>query len=40
MMLDITMELFNTEDCVRGFANTAKAFDQEIEPPDMVFEGR
>jgi enoyl-CoA hydratase/carnithine racemase len=40
MMLDITMELFNTTDCTRGFANTAKAFDQEIEPPDMVFEGR
>jgi len=40
MMLDITMELFNTEDCVRGFANTAKAFDLEIEPSDMVFEGR
>ena len=40
MMLDITMELFNTEDCTRGFANTAKAFDLEIEPPGMVFEGR
>ena len=40
MMLDITVELFNTEDCVRGFANTAKAFDLEIEPSDMVFEGR
>jgi hypothetical protein len=39
-MLDITMELFNTTDCTRGFANAAKAFDQEIEPPDMVFEGR
>ena len=40
MMLDITMELFNTEDCARGFANTAKAFDLEIEPPELVFEGR
>jgi enoyl-CoA hydratase/carnithine racemase len=40
MMLDITMELFNTSDCTRGFANTAKAFDQEIVPPDLIFEGR
>ena len=40
VMLDIAMDLFNTEDCGRGFLNTAKAFDQDIEPPDMVFNGR
>src|SRR6266853_1020551 len=40
MMLDITMDLFNTEDCTRGFLNTAKAFDRDVEPPDMVFSGR
>lgn len=40
MMLDVTMDLFNTEDCTRGFLNTAKAFDRDIEPPDMVFHGR
>ena len=40
MMLDITMDLFNTEDCTRGFLNTAKAFDRDIEPPDMIFNGR
>src|SRR5258708_6038287 len=40
MMLDITMDLFNTEDCTRGFLNTAKAFDRDIEPPDMVFHNR
>jgi enoyl-CoA hydratase/carnithine racemase len=40
MMLDITMDLFNTEDCTRGFLNTAKAFDRDVEPPDMVFHGR
>ena len=40
MLLDITMELFNTEDCARGFASTAKAFDLEIEPPELDFEGR
>ena len=40
MMLDITMDLFNTEDCTRGFLNTARAFDRDVEPPDMVFHGR
>jgi enoyl-CoA hydratase/carnithine racemase len=40
MMLDVTMDLFNTEDCTRGFLNTARAFDREIEPPDMIFNGR
>jgi enoyl-CoA hydratase/carnithine racemase len=40
MMLDITMELYNTEDCTRGFLNTAKAFDRDVEPPDMVFNNR
>jgi enoyl-CoA hydratase/carnithine racemase len=40
MMLDIAMDLFNTEDCTRGFLNTAKAFDRDIEPPDMIFNGR
>jgi hypothetical protein len=36
--LDITMDLFNTEDCTRGLLNTAKAFDRDIE--DMVFNNR
>jgi enoyl-CoA hydratase/carnithine racemase len=40
MMLDITMDLFNTDDSTRGFLNTAKAFDLDIEPPDLVFNGR
>jgi enoyl-CoA hydratase/carnithine racemase len=40
VMLDITMELFNTADCGRGFANTAKAFDRDIPPPELVFEGQ
>jgi enoyl-CoA hydratase/carnithine racemase len=40
MMLDITMDLYSTEDSTRGFLNTAKAFDQDIEPPAMVFHGR
>ena len=40
MMLDVTMELFNTQDCVDGFISTAKAFDLDIEPPEMTFHGR
>jgi enoyl-CoA hydratase/carnithine racemase len=40
MMLDITMDLYSTEDSTRGFANAAKAFDRDIEPPDLVFHGR
>jgi enoyl-CoA hydratase/carnithine racemase len=40
MMLDIAMDLFNTDECTRGFLNTAKAFDLDIEPPDLVFNGR
>lgn len=40
MMLDITMDLFSTDDSTRGFLNTAKAFDLDIEPPDLVFNGR
>ena len=40
VMLDIAMELYNGQDAQRGFANTAKAFDADIEPPAMVFEGK
>lgn len=40
VMLDITMDLFNTEDVRRGFASTAEAFDADIEPPALVFEGK
>ena len=40
MMLDVTMDLYSTEDSTRGFANAAKAFDRDIEPPDLVFHGR
>ncbi len=40
VMLDVTMELFNGADAQRGFANTAKAFDKDIEPPGLVFEGK
>jgi enoyl-CoA hydratase/carnithine racemase len=40
MMLDITMDLYISEDCTRGFLSTAKALAQDIEPPDMMFNGR
>src|ERR1700686_1357517 len=40
VMLDVAMELYNGADAQRGFANTAKAFDADIEPPAMTFEGK
>ena len=40
VMLDITMPLHATEDVTRGFLNTAKAFDKNVEPPSMIFHGR
>src|SRR6267142_512067 len=40
MMLDATMDLFNTQDVQRGFLHTAKAFDANVQPPEMSFEGK
>jgi enoyl-CoA hydratase/carnithine racemase len=40
MMLDITMDLFGTEDCRRGFLNTAQAYERGELPPPMVFNGK
>jgi enoyl-CoA hydratase/carnithine racemase len=40
MMLDITMDLYATEDSTRGFQNTAEAFNRDVEPPGMIFHGR
>jgi enoyl-CoA hydratase/carnithine racemase len=40
VMLDLTMDLFESEDAIKGFANTAKAFDADIEPPAMTFAGK
>jgi enoyl-CoA hydratase/carnithine racemase len=40
VMLDIAMELYNGADAQRGFANTADAFNKDIEPPTLVFEGK
>lgn len=39
-MLDITMDLYKTEDATRGFLNTAEAFDRDEEPGDLVFHGK
>jgi enoyl-CoA hydratase/carnithine racemase len=40
VMLDVAMELFNGADAQRGFANTADAFNKDIEPAPLVFEGK
>jgi enoyl-CoA hydratase/carnithine racemase len=40
VMLDIAMELYNGADAQRGFASTADAFNKDIEPPTLVFEGK
>jgi enoyl-CoA hydratase/carnithine racemase len=40
VMLDVAMELYNGPDAQSGFANTADAFNRDIEPPALVFEGK
>jgi enoyl-CoA hydratase/carnithine racemase len=40
VMLDIAMELYDGADAQRGFVNTAEAFDRDVEPPTLVFEGK
>jgi enoyl-CoA hydratase/carnithine racemase len=40
VMLDVTMDLYDGSDAQRGFANTAKAFDANVEPPEIVFDGK
>jgi enoyl-CoA hydratase/carnithine racemase len=40
VMLDVAMELYSGADAQRGFASTAEAFDKDIEPPTLVFEGK
>src|ERR1700682_1282203 len=40
VMLDVAMELYNGADAQRGFASTADAFNKDIEPPTLVFEGK
>jgi enoyl-CoA hydratase/carnithine racemase len=39
MMLDVAIDLFDTQDAQRGFVNTAKAFDAGVEPPALRFDG-
>jgi hypothetical protein len=39
-MLDVAMELYDGRDAQRGFANTADAFDKNIEPPALLFDGK
>jgi enoyl-CoA hydratase/carnithine racemase len=40
VILDVAMELFNGADAQCGFANTADAFNKNVEPPTLVFEGK
>src|ERR1700738_822610 len=40
VMLDVAMELYDGADAQRGFVNTADAFNKNIEPPTLVFEGK
>jgi enoyl-CoA hydratase/carnithine racemase len=40
VMLDVAMELYDGPDAQPGFANTADAFNKDIEPPALVFQGR
>ena len=40
VLLDISMDLFNTEDVTRGFMNTAEAIDRDVEPATRVYESR
>src|SRR5437764_11607718 len=40
VMLDVAMELYNGADAQRGFVNTAEAFNKDIEPPVLVFQGK
>jgi enoyl-CoA hydratase/carnithine racemase len=40
VMLDLTMDLFDSADARKGFAVSAKAFDEDVEPPPLTFDGR
>ncbi|HLU57042.1 MAG TPA: enoyl-CoA hydratase/isomerase family protein [Pseudonocardia sp.] len=40
LVLDVAMELYDGPDVQRGFVNTATAFDADVEPPEIEFEGR
>jgi enoyl-CoA hydratase/carnithine racemase len=40
MLLDLTMDLFDTEDVTNGFINTAEALKREVEPTNIIFKGR
>jgi hypothetical protein len=36
----VAMELYDGADAQRGFTSTADAFNKDIEPPTLVFEGK
>jgi enoyl-CoA hydratase/carnithine racemase len=40
MMIDVTIDLFSTEDARHGLSSKAEAFGRGVEPPEIVFNGR
>src|SRR5882724_6470269 len=40
VMLDVAMERYDGPDAQRGFVSTEDAFNKNIEPPTLVFEGK
>ena len=36
----VVLMAFSNDDVQRGFVSTAKAFDEGVEPPEMIFHGR
>lgn len=40
VMLDLTMDLFSSKDATKGYAATAKAIEESVEPAVLTFEGR
>ncbi|HEY2533696.1 MAG TPA: enoyl-CoA hydratase/isomerase family protein [Xanthobacteraceae bacterium] len=40
VMLDLTMDLFNSKDATKGFAATAKAIEANVQRPTLTFEGQ
>lgn len=40
VMLEVVTNLFNTEDCTRGFLNRAEAIDRGVQPTEIIFNNR
>lgn len=40
VMIDLAADLYDTQDAIRGFAHSAKAFDEGVPPTPIAFEGK